>query len=294
MRFKSVAEIFDDMAHRRMCESRVRKQSPENTMNLSDLVDSFIENDSNGECNKSESEFVRDTELDDCERLNYESDLKETLIDLFGSDRENDELERIVVSEIEEAYRFAGISATCLGFKRYLMTRLRERGFNAGLCNSKWDKNGHIPAGSYEYIDINISGTRHIIEVNLANQFEIARPTKSYSSLLQNFPQVFIGKFEDFKRIIRLMCNAIKLSMKRTGMALPPWRRYGYMLVRWFGSYKRTINDLDSDDDLVKKKSVGFVPLGAISYYCRGDFATRIGFRMGKLATEMNGNNNIL
>ena len=87
---------------------------------------------------------------------------------------------------------------------------------------------------------MNIAGNRYIVEVFLAGEFEIARATEDYTSLLEIFPPIFVGKQEELKRIVRIMCRAIKGSMKSVEMHVPPWRRNGYMQEKWFGSYKRT------------------------------------------------------
>jgi uncharacterized protein (TIGR01615 family) len=110
-----------------------------------------------------------------------------------------------------------------------------------GLCKTKWEKKGKLIAGDYEYIDVNFSGKRYIVEVSLATEFEIARPTNQYSILLNIFPIIFVGKMEELKRIVRLMCYAIKGSMKKMDLHIPPWRRNLYMQTKWFSSYKEQL-----------------------------------------------------
>ncbi|KAL6197863.1 hypothetical protein ACLB2K_027655 [Fragaria x ananassa] len=86
------------------------------------------------------------------------------------------------------------------------------------------------------------------------------------------------------------MCAAIKKSMKSVDMPMPPWRRNGYMLAKWFGSYKRTTNAVSSstkafefEESFSVKRSVGFEALPPKSYYCRDSFATKNGLRIGNL-----------
>lgn len=166
----------------------------------------------------------------------------------------------------------------------------------AGLCKSKWEKTGRFPSGSYEYIDVNVSpGNRYIIEVLLAREFEIARPTVKYTSLLDVFPLIFVGKVEDLKQVVKQMCRAIKESMKSMGMHVPPWRRSGYMNSKWFSSYKRTTNEVptgkaQSDEAFAGKQAVGFEALPAISHYCRDNCARKVGLRVGNLVAVLNGN----
>lgn len=106
-----------------------------------------------------------------------------------------------------------------------------------------------------------------------------------------------MGKVEDLKQVVRVMCRAIKESMKSTGMHVPPWRRNGYMNSKWFSSYKRTTNEdptgkaRSSDEAFAAKRSVGFEALQpAISYYCRDDFQRKAGLRVGNLVAVLNSN----
>ena len=133
-------------------------------------------------------------------------------------------------------------------------------------------------------------------------EFEIARPTDQYTSLLEIFPQIFVGKVGELKQIVRLMCNAIRESMKSKDMPMPPWRRNGYMQTKWFGSYKRTTRSIinpsknkassKSDDRAAfdAKRSVGFEfeALPTVSYSCRGDFGNRVGLRVSHLTAAFN------
>ncbi|KAI7999481.1 hypothetical protein LOK49_LG09G00126 [Camellia lanceoleosa] len=275
-RFKRVAEAFDEVARARLCESSGSEYSPpETAVDLSDLVKSFMERESGG----GERENEEGDGENGFERESYccDSELKESLIGLLGCD-DDDELKRNIGVEIEEAYRVVG----------------------NGLCKSKWEKVGRLPSGSYEYIDVKLAETRYIIEFCLAREFEIARATESYTSLLELFPLIFVGKVEELKQVVRLMCNAVKDSMKSMNMPVPPWRRHGYVQAKWFGSYRRTINEVpikkgsDTDVGSAKKRSVGFVALPAISHHCREGFGSRVGIKVGQLAMALNGTTNML
>ena len=149
----------------------------------------------------------------------------------------------------------------------------------AGLCKSKWERNKRFPSGDYEYIDVNYGGNRYIVETSLMAEFEIARPTNQYTSLLDVFPLVFVGKVEELKRVVRTMCNAIKDSMKTTDMHVPPWRRNSYMQAKWFNQYKRTTNEVAS------RKSIGFEERPLKAYNCRDNFGSKIAVRVGHLTT---------
>jgi hypothetical protein len=132
---------------------------------------------------------------------------------------------------------------------------------------------------------VNVSGKRYIVEVFLAGEFIIARPTGHYTELLQVVPRVYIGKPEEVKQIVRLMCNAMRESMKGVGMPVAPWRRYGYMEAKWFGHYKRTTNGVPSrrkgtksDHEVISARRVaGFEPLPVRVYHCKDDLARKGG-----------------
>ncbi|KAA8515581.1 hypothetical protein F0562_018808 [Nyssa sinensis] len=294
VRFKRVAAVFDEVARARLCESSGSEHSPENSMNLSHLVKSFMERENREDGDIDEVNQEEELNQSESESFGSYSEMKDMLRSSFGCSDDHD-VKRNVHSETKQACRLIGNSSSP-GFKRRLMTRLRERGFDAGLCKSTWEKTGRLSPGQYEYIDVNVAGNRYIIEVSLAGEFEIARPMDRYTSLLEEFPAIFVGKVDELKQVVRLMCNAIKQSMKSMDMPVPPWRRHRYMQAKWFGSYKRTTNEnpvrkaqpADSDEDSARKRSVGFAPLPAVSYFCREDYASKIGSKVGLLAAVLN------
>ncbi|XP_031279189.1 uncharacterized protein LOC116137647 [Pistacia vera] len=293
IRFRRVAAAFDEVARARLCESSGSEHSPESsTTDLSDLVKSFLERDGVG------GGYEEEDERDQAETGNFwcDSEKIETLEGIFG-DKNDCEKQRIL-AETEFACRLAG-DWSSESFKRRLMTHLRDRGFDAGLCKSRWEKTGRYPAGSYEYVDVNINGasSRYIVEVNLAAEFEIARPTDGYMSLLGVFPPIFVGKPEELKQIVRLMSAAVKESMKSVDMHVPPWRRNGYLQSKWFGSYKRTTKAVsvtkkskpDEAFNVTTNRSIGFEALQVRSYFCRDhDFARRVGLKAGQLTAAFN------
>ncbi|KAG5005692.1 hypothetical protein JHK85_024234 [Glycine max] len=303
VRFQRVAAAFDaDVARVRLCESSGSEHSPESLTDLSDLVKSFMEKNettTTGEKEEEEEEEegggVHEEELEKTEWS--DSEKREMLQSfLYGKEDETDEDERDakekIRREVEVAFGLVGNN-----YKRRLISLLREKGFDAGLCKSKWEKNGRLTAGDYEYIDVNFKGKRYIVEISLAGEFEIARPTDQYSSLLDVFPLIFVGKVEEMKQVVRLMCTAIKGSMKRMKLHIPPWRRNVYMQAKWFGAYKRTTNavatkrvslPLSSDESLFPKRSIGFEVRPVKAHKCRDVYATNTGFRTGHLTAVFN------
>ncbi|CAH2038171.1 unnamed protein product [Thlaspi arvense] len=236
-RFNRTAAAFNVAAARARlpCDSSSGSDhSPEDTSDLWDLVESFIDREV-----KVLPEEVPEEDNDDKSDIDDDGDyedVKERLREILEN-RGGEEGRRI----IDEAVKASGI----VGEKRHLMAFLRNKGFDAGLCKSRWERFGKNTAGKYEYVDVKRGDSnRFIVEANLAGEFEIARPTTRYLSLLAQLPSVFIGTPEELKQLVRIMCFEIRRSMKRAEIHVPPWRRNGYMQAKWFGHYKRTSNEV--------------------------------------------------
>lgn len=132
--------------------------------------------------------------------------------------------------------------------RRSVMKHLRSNGYNAALCKSRWDHAGSFPGGDYEYIDVVFAGLdgsqeRIIVDIDFQSQFEIARPTSQYKHVYQALPAVYVGITDRLLQILNLMAEAVKRSLKKKGMFLPPWRKPEYVKAKWFSSYKRTTNE---------------------------------------------------
>lgn len=298
VRFKRVAEAFGEAGRVRKCESGGSEHSgAESLTDLSDLVNSFLEWGENaGERGGSDTDSVVEAESK-C-RDYYET--REGLKGFFGKcidDEEEDAAKTSIVAAVETALREVG-NFLSGNFKRRLMARLRYRGFDAGLCKSKWEKTGRCTAGYHEYIDVLLAGNRYIVEVSLGKEFEIARPTGCYAELLNHFPPIFVGKPEELKKILKLMCKSMKNSMKTMEMHIPPWRRMAYVHAKWFSSYRRTTNEsagplkASSNEDSRRNTSIGFVPSTQLYYVCREGVGVngKCGLKMGNLAAALQDN----
>ncbi|ONK74387.1 uncharacterized protein A4U43_C03F5700 [Asparagus officinalis] len=123
---------------------------------------------------------------------------------------------------------------------------LKSLGYDASICKSKWEKTPSIPAGEYDYIDVLIEGDRLILDVDFRSEFEIARSTKNYRAVLQSLPLIFVGKSDRLQRIVTLVSEAARLSLKKKGLHFPPWRKLDYMKSKWLASYERTAEDVKS------------------------------------------------
>ncbi|KAL7103074.1 hypothetical protein ACP275_08G158300 [Erythranthe tilingii] len=285
-RFNRFAAAFDGAAKARSWESSGSEHS---AADLSDLVNSFLERESREE-RESGDQFVDDDEDKDENEVDFESrDLLKDLLDCG-----NDAVRESIRAAVEKAYREVGgaaasNSSSSPDFKRRLMARLRSRGFDAGLCKSKWEKIGRCPAGDYEYVDVTAGGTRYIVQVLLDGEFTIARPSGGYASLLEILPPVFVGKPEELKQVVRLMCAAVRKSMRSAGIHVPPWRRLAYMQNKWFASYKRTTNEIPSREALNYGSGLPEnQTIPGIIFNCRGGFGAKGGVRTrNQLATAV-------
>ncbi|KAK1315505.1 hypothetical protein QJS10_CPA06g01829 [Acorus calamus] len=124
--------------------------------------------------------------------------------------------------------------------RRILVEGLLAVGYDASLCRSRWDKSPSFPAGDYEYIDVVVDEERLIVDVDFKSEFEIARSTKAYKSVLQSLPSVFVGKPDRLQRIVTVVSEAARQSLKKKGLHFPPWRKPEYMKAKWLSPHQRT------------------------------------------------------
>ncbi|KFK43469.1 hypothetical protein AALP_AA1G129000 [Arabis alpina] len=281
-RFNRTAAAFDLVAARARppCDSSSGSDhSPEDTTDLWDLVESFMDREV-----KVLPEDVPEEENDDeSDDENDYEDVKERLREILET-HGGEERRRIMV----EAVNAIGF----LGEKRHLMAFLRNKGFDAGLCKSRWERFGKNTAGKYEYVDVKEGDkNRLIVETNLAGEFEIARPTTRYLSLLAQLPHVFVGTPEELKKLVRIMCFEIRRSMKRAEIHVPPWRRNGYMQAKWFGHYKRTSNEVVTRVKSGCGPRVGFEEMVKAATFngFKEEERKRSGLKIGRLTVAFNG-----
>ncbi|XP_028124789.1 uncharacterized protein LOC114321777 [Camellia sinensis] len=113
----------------------------------------------------------------------------------------------------------------------WIVLRLIRDGFEAPLCRTSWPTTIGRPSvfeftGDYEYIDVLMKDSngggdetvRLIVDMDLRSQFELARPTSTYSELTASLPFIFVGSEEKLMEIICLVClaNSINNFLKTT------------------------------------------------------------------------------
>lgn len=129
-------------------------------------------------------------------------------------------------------------------FRKIISDGLLALGYDASICKSRWEKSPSFPAGEYEYIDVIVEGERLLIDIDFRSEFEIARSTKTYKTILQTLPYIFVGKSDRLQRIIGIVTEAAKQSLKKKGMHFPPWRKAEYVGAKWLSPYTRVSQQL--------------------------------------------------
>ena len=79
-----------------------------------------------------------------------------------------------------------------------------------------------------------------VIELNFRAEFEMAKANQEYKQLINRLPEVYVGKTERLKALIKILCSAAKECMKEKKMHLGPWRKLKYMQSKWAGTCERT------------------------------------------------------
>ncbi|KAI3841509.1 hypothetical protein MKX03_031122 [Papaver bracteatum] len=236
--------------------------SSSSSCSLSDLIHGFLEND----------DEVRNEKVDNQEECNTDSEKNSRMIDsnnniislnesigmlrdlLNPRVRFDSGFRLMLQSQVTKAITlYSSLSSDKGVFRRRVMSYLRENGYNAGICKTKWESCGGLTGGNYEFIDVIkpaslscSSEIRYFIDIDFIGEFEIARPTSQYEKLVQILPRVYIGRSEELKQITKLMSEAAKKSLKGNQLLLSPWRKNRFMQMKWFGPYKRTLNQVSS------------------------------------------------
>ncbi|MBA0844551.1 hypothetical protein Goarm_005839, partial [Gossypium armourianum] len=223
---------------------------------LSELVHSFLEDDHDAAEQTSYNS--------DSDRVDSNLDFTDSLEIIIKSTSLNntDSYRNLLMAHVLRATEMLSFFKTDKAiFRRKVMAYLREVGHNAAICKTKWSSSGGLTAGNYEFIDVVQSAARtgqnrYLIDLDFASEFEIARPTTEYSRLLQHLPRVFVGRNEELKMIVKVMSDSVKRSLKSKELTLPPWRKNRYMQNKWFGSYRRTTNQIPASSSSLTPSAV--------------------------------------
>jgi uncharacterized protein (TIGR01615 family) len=158
--------------------------------------------------------------------------------------------------------------------RRAVADGLRGLGYDAAVCKSRWEKTPTYPAGTeaqfgskqipfssarrspcrrdpcicageHEYVDavVETEAVRLIVEVDFRSQFELARSTKAYRAALLALPPLFVGTPERLGKIVAVVAEAARQSLKKKGLHFPPWRKPEYMCAKWLSAHSRCDGD---------------------------------------------------
>ncbi|XP_042476939.1 uncharacterized protein LOC122058354 [Macadamia integrifolia] len=159
--------------------------------------------------------------------------------------------------------------------RRAVVDHLCDKGLNAALCTSKWKSTSKMPGGSHDYIDVIFSRSGHkkeskyLIELEFRAEFEMAKSCDEYRELINQLPEFFVGKPEQFNAILRVVCDAAKRSMSEMKIHMGPWRKRRFMQMKWSASYQRCSSKQQSSIESVLPRKVHM----SIPRYCL-QFAT--------------------
>ncbi|XP_062221144.1 uncharacterized protein LOC133920547 [Phragmites australis] len=128
---------------------------------------------------------------------------------------------------------------------RHVAERLRDAGYNSALCKSKWTRSPDIPSGEHSYVDVVVQtrsgkAVRVVVELSFRAEFEVARASAGYRALVTALPEVFVGRSDRLRAVVKVMCAAAKQCMKENNMHMGPWRKHKYMQSKWLGTHERT------------------------------------------------------
>ncbi|KAL8092631.1 uncharacterized protein LOC141692395 [Apium graveolens] len=201
---------------------------------LANMVQNFIEESNDKTCKNRCYCFTGDRS--DCDDDELESNHNSTCEILKSLVMCSSVFERNLLADT------ASIVAKCKDdVNRKLVTDgLLALGYDASICKARWEKAPSYPAGEYEYVDVIRDNERLIVDIDFRSEFEIARSTKTYNTILQTLPVIFVGKADRLQKIISLVSEAAKQSLRKKGMPLPPWRKADYVKSKWLSPYIRT------------------------------------------------------
>ncbi|KAJ4751995.1 DUF506 family protein (DUF506) [Rhynchospora pubera] len=234
---------------------------------LSYLVHAFFENEY--EVGKSTSPPTSGDDSDSDESTDRANQAAEEIRKLLKPRKKRDPFHQQLYSDVEEAAEvLAPLKANRSSFNRAIMTRLREKGYDSGLCKARWEGSKGLAPGNYEYIDVaqmlaDGKKERFIVDVYFMAESEVAGPSDEYRTVLSALPEVMLVRQEEMKRVLRILADEAKRSLKSRCLSVPPWRKRPFLMAKWLGPYRRTTNPVSVSVQMaagsdVKHRAVGF------------------------------------
>ncbi|KAI6674395.1 hypothetical protein NL676_002301 [Syzygium grande] len=238
VRAKRGSDLLDDRARARLVGADLRRLSSDTSGSehdgeddspcLSELVNGFLEVEPDDDPAASRPPADCGSDSDGADSPAGWADAIEGVLEeaLAGN---ADSYRSLLLRHVSRAIEvFACLWSNKPALRRNVMSYLREIGYNAAICKTKWDASGGLTAGNYEFIDVvrsepseGSSQNRYFVDVDFDGHFAIARPAPEYTLLLQRVPRAFVGGIEDLKRVVRAMCDAARRSLKSRGLSAP-------------------------------------------------------------------------
>jgi uncharacterized protein (TIGR01615 family) len=175
---------------------------------LSYLVHAFFENEYEIRKSTFPSTSGGDSDSDmESSSTDRAKQAAEEIRKLLKPRKKSDLFRRQLYSDIVDAMEaLAPVKASRSGVNRAVMTRLREKGYDSGLCKARWEGSKGLAPGNYEYIDVmqmTVDGKkeRYIVDVYFTAESEVAGPTDEYQTVLSALPEVALIRPEEVMRI---------------------------------------------------------------------------------------------
>ncbi|XP_078431291.1 uncharacterized protein LOC144703082 [Wolffia australiana] len=217
---------------------------------LSDLVLGFFEN-GEGDTEGDQDMESSDEELSGNSAKEHKAFWESQNMKIQVLLSKNSALEKRVLRETEaEVRRLQAEAGPCACFRsssgacrdcllRGVADRLRDAGYDSAVCHSKWRTSPTVPKGEHAYVEAVEAPARVVIEVCFRAEFEMARGSEEYRRLVARLPEVFVGKPERLRGVIKAVCAAAKRCMEENKMHMPPWRKSKYMQAKWLSPCER-------------------------------------------------------
>jgi uncharacterized protein (TIGR01615 family) len=230
-------------------------------MSLANMVSSFLEEGERETWPENDDDDEGASGSDAAESKAFWQTQHSQLHEAFAKTSPAESRIRAATEETLEKMRAAGAVCSCARraaagdcrscMLRHVADQLRDAGYNSAICKSKWPRSLDIPSGEHSYVDVVVQtrsgkAVRVVVELSFRAEFEVARAGAEYRALVAALPEVFVGRAERLRGVVKAMCAAAKQCMKENNMHLGPWRKHKYMQSKWLGTPERAAAAVDA------------------------------------------------
>lgn len=120
--------------------------------------------------------------------------------------------------------------AECLRERQFLVMLVGEqrKGVWTGVCPPR-----HPFLLCFESIGSRSMEHPVVLDPHFKSQFDIQNPTVAYSGIMEALPDAFIGRRDRLELLVEILCGEMQRSFQTMQRALPPWRGFQAMLLKW-------------------------------------------------------------